>query len=139
MIDNQVFWAVLFAGTIAQLLKIAIFILKHHQQFHFADLFVTGGMPSSHSALVISLMISIFLTEGITSLFVMSVVIAAIVIRDAMGVRRTAGEEGKIIHRIIKKLRLKIPEFHYALGHLPEEVLAGCVIGAVVAFAVVLL
>jgi len=139
MISNPVFWAVLFAGAIAQLVKISIFIVKHHQEFHLADLFVTGGMPSSHSALVVALVVSLFMTEGISNLFILSAVLAAITLRDAMGVRRTAGEEGRIIHQMIRKLKLKVPEYHYALGHKPEEVLAGSVIGALAGFIVILI
>ncbi len=139
MINNQVLWAVIFAGAIAQLLKIGIFIIKHHQTFHFADLFVTGGMPSAHSASVVALLIAVYLAEGVSTLFVICLVLAVLTIRDALGVRRTVGEEGRIIHEIIKRQKLKIPEFHYALGHKPEEVLAGCLIGVVVAFAVVLI
>jgi acid phosphatase family membrane protein YuiD len=138
MIPNAVFWAVAFAGATAQLAKIALILIRHRQTLHVADLFVTGGMPSSHSALVVALVVSIFMTEGVSTVFVLAAVLAAITIRDAMGVRRTAGEEGRIIHEILKRLRLKIPEYHYALGHKPEEVLVGCVIGAVTAFIVVL-
>lgn len=138
MIDNKVLWAVIFAGAIAQLLKIGIFIIKHHQTFHLADLFVTGGMPSAHSASVISLLVAVYWTEGVSTLFVICLVLAVLTIRDALGVRRTVGEEGRIIHEIIRRQKLKIPEFHYALGHKPEEVLVGCILGAITAFIVIL-
>ena len=138
MIQNPVFWAVLFASVIAQLLKIGLLVLKHRQTFRLADLFVTGGMPSAHSALVMGLVVSVYLTEGFSTLFVVSLVLTGITIRDAMGVRRTVGEEGRIIDEIIKRLKLKVPRYHYSLGHRPDEVLVGCVIGVLTAFAVVL-
>ncbi len=139
MIDNPVFWAIFFAGAIAQLTKIAYLIIEHRQTFHLVDLFLTGGMPSSHSALVTALVVSVFMTEGFSTIFVVCLVLAGLTIRDALGVRRTVGEEGRIIHQIITKLKLKIPEYHYALGHKPQEVLVGSAIGVITAFIVVLI
>jgi len=55
--------------------------------------------------------------------------LAVIVIRDALGVRRTAGEEGKLLNRVIKATKLKLPPVHYSLGHLPKEVACGVAIG----------
>ena len=103
---------------------------------HVKDIVVTGGMPSTHSALVWAMAVSIFLSEGISTAFVLSVVLLVIVLRDAMGVRRTAGEEGHIIHQIIKKTNLKIKEYHYAMGHTPKQVVVGSVIGIAVSFIV---
>jgi len=100
-------------------------------QFHLEDLAVTGGMPSSHSAVVTALTLSIFLTEGPTPLFFTTLVMAVIVIRDALGVRRTAGDEGKLLNQVIKKAHLRLPPVHYSLGHLPREVAAGIAIGIV--------
>lgn len=129
LFQNKVFLAVLIAAVIAQVIKIHFLVIKQKQKLHIKDIFLTGGMPSSHSAAVSALAVIIGLTEGMGSLFVLSLVLAVVVIRDAMGVRRTAGEEGKIINRIIKAAKLKIPEKTYALGHTPSEVLVGMMIG----------
>jgi acid phosphatase family membrane protein YuiD len=127
---NKVLWSIVIAGVLAQLIKILIFKFKHKQKFHINDLIVTGSMPSSHSALVISLVISIYLTEmKITPVFLLAAVFAVVVIRDAFGVRRTAGEEGKLIDKIIKASKLKLKKFHYSLGHTPAEVTVGIIIG----------
>lgn|SRR3989344_4698252 len=136
ILQNKILLSVIAAGVSCQLLKIIIFILFHKQNFNIKDLFLTGGMPSTHSSLVWSLCISIFLTEGLTSSFIISLVLLAIVLRDAMGVRRTAGEEGHIIHQIIKKTNLKIKEFHYSMGHTPMQVFVGSLIGILVAMIV---
>ena len=130
---NKVLWSVIAAGVFAQLLKILIFKFKHKQKFHINDLIVTGSMPSSHSALVTSLAISVYLTEGLSSIFILSAAFAVVVIRDAFGVRRTAGEEGKLLNELIKITKLKIPNLHYALGHKPKEVLVGAITGILVA------
>ena len=66
------------------------------------DFFLTGGMPSTHSAFVISLVTILYLTEGVSSTFVVSLVLAVIVLRDASGVRRTVGEEGMVITQMMK-------------------------------------
>jgi acid phosphatase family membrane protein YuiD len=123
----------ILAGIVAQGLKIAIFIFKHKKSFHVKDLIVTGSMPSSHSALVMALTVSIALYEGFNTAFVISLILALIVIRDAFGVRREAGEEGKMLNRIIEAAKLKLPEEHYALGHTPLEVTVGVIIGVLAA------
>lgn len=135
----EVLLSIVIAGVFAQLLKILIFIFKHKQKFHINDLIVTGSMPSSHSALVTSLVISIYLTEGLTTIFLLSAVFAVVVIRDAFGVRRTAGEEGKILDKIIKASKLKITTFHYSLGHTPAEVTTGIIIGIIASILVYLI
>ena len=126
---NKVLWSIVIAGVLAQLIKILIFKFKHKQKFHINDLIVTGSMPSSHSALVTSLVISIYLVEQLSTTFLLAAAFAVVVIRDAFGVRRTAGEEGKLIDKIIKSSKLKIKKFHYSLGHTPKEVIAGIIIG----------
>ena len=128
---NKVLWSIVIAGVLAQAIKILIFKFKHKQKFSINDLIATGSMPSAHSALVTALVISIYLTEGLTTIFLLAAVFAVVVIRDAFGVRRTAGEEGKIIDKIIKSSKLKIRTFHYSLGHTPKEVIAGIIIGIV--------
>ena len=136
LFQNKIFLTVLIAGIIAQMIKIQFLVVKQNQKLHFKDLFLTGGMPSMHSAIVGSLVVILGLTEGVSSLFIVSLVLAAIVIRDALGVRRTAGEEGKVINQMIKKLRLKIPQMHFSLGHTPQEVLVGVIIGILSALLV---
>ncbi|MBD3355177.1 hypothetical protein GF361_04280 [Candidatus Woesearchaeota archaeon] len=129
LFTNKIFLAIFISLLVAQLIKVHFLVIKQKQKLHFKDIFLTGGMPSSHSSAVTALVIMLFLTEGVTSSSIISLVLAAIIIRDAMGVRRTAGEEGKIINRIIKKSKLKIQKVHYSLGHKPKEVLVGIIIG----------
>jgi acid phosphatase family membrane protein YuiD len=131
--------AVFMALVLSQGLKILLLLFVHKQKFYLADLFVTGGMPSSHSAIVTALVVAVGLTEGISNLFVLCAVLAAIVIRDALGVRRTAGEEGKLLNRIISMTKLKVKPLHYSLGHTPAEVTIGVLIGIVSGCVVLLL
>ncbi|MEK6876262.1 MAG: divergent PAP2 family protein [Nanoarchaeota archaeon] len=126
---NDIFLSILIAGAVSQILKIIIITVKHKQKFSFNDLIVTGGMPSTHSALVSSLAAIIFLEQGLSALFWVVLTFSLIVLRDSMGVRRSVGEEGKAIEKIVKYERIKIDRFRYALGHTPVEVAAGLFIG----------
>lgn len=135
LIANPIFLTIIFAGVGAQVIKIIIFLIKY-KTIHPLDVIATGGMPSSHSALMVGLPTIIYLTEGLTTAFFIALSLTFIVIVDAMGVRRTAGEEGRLLHRLIKKAGLKVKEPHYALGHTPAQVVVGAVFGFVVAVIV---
>ena len=126
---SNVFWTIVIAAVVAQGSKILIMMFKYKEGFHPVDLVITGGMPSQHSALVIALALIIYLNEGFSTLFFVSAVLAGVVIRDALGVRRTAGQEGKILNEIIKRTKLKLPRLHYSLGHTPAQVTVGFIIG----------
>jgi len=127
---NKILLAIILAGFGAQLAKMIIYWFRH-KSLTWHDLIVTGGMPSSHSAFVISLATIIFLEEGITSAFAISLVLAMIVIRDAFGVRRSVGLEGKAIEKLFKINKIK-SKFHYSMGHTPLQVFVGSVIGFVI-------
>jgi acid phosphatase family membrane protein YuiD len=130
--------SILLALAAAQGMKLLLFKSRHHQRLRLEDAVVTGGMPSAHSATVTALCISILWTEGWRdSTFALAVVLAVVVIRDALGVRRTAGEEGKTINSIIRLAHVKTPLVHYSLGHTPTEVAVGIVIGALAALTMV--
>src|SRR3989338_3136876 len=131
---SKILLAVLLAGFGAQLVKLVLYLFKH-KSLSLRDVVVTGGMPSSHSAFVIALATAVYLEEGVSTAFVISLVVALIVLRDAFGVRRTVGEEGLLLTEILKKLKLKTST-HIALGHTPLQVLVGAVIGLVVAVLV---
>lgn len=124
---NKIALAVLVGGFGAQLLKLLIFFFRH-KSLSWHDLVVTGGMPSSHSAFVVSLASIIYLEEGLSTAFVISLVLALIVLRDAFGVRRTVGMEGKQIEKLLKLHKLK-SKFHYSMGHTPLQVVVGAAIG----------
>jgi len=125
---QRVFFSIVAAGILTQAIKILLSKLHGHH-VHAADLVVTGGMPSTHSALVTALALSIYFTEGMTTTFLVAAALTAIVLRDALGVRRTAGEEGKIINQLITKTKLEVNPLHYSLGHTPAEVAVGVIIG----------
>lgn len=105
----------------------------------------TGGMPSSHSALVTSLCTTIGFRHGLDSdIFVFSLCFFLVVIRDAFGVRRSSGMQCKKINWLGKKLKDTEVIDEYAPlkevdGHTPMEVLCGCLVGFFVGLAFSLL
>lgn len=133
---NKVLMAVLLAGFGAQIVKLIVLWFRH-KTLTLKDLVVTGGMPSSHSAFVVSLATITFLEEGPSTLFAITLVIMLIVIRDAFGVRRSVGEEGMVINQVLKKIKLKT-KTHFAMGHTPLQVLVGSLIGLVISLLVYL-
>ena len=94
-------------------------------------------MPSSHSALVTSLCTTIGFREGVTSsLFIFSLFCAMIVIRDAMGVRRSSGVQAKILNELGAKMAetMHVPfkPVKEIQGHTPIEVFAGMIVGILI-------
>ena len=131
---NKILLAVLLAGFGTQLVKLIIYWFKH-KSLSWHDIFVTGGMPSSHSAFVVSLATIIYLIEGTSTAFAISLVFAFVIMRDAYGVRRSVGMEGKAIEKLFKINHLK-SKFHYSMGHTPLQVLVGAIVGLVIAVGV---
>ena len=131
---NKIIMAIILAGFGAQLVKLIIYWFKH-KSLTFHDIFVTGGMPSSHSAFVVSLATIIYLVEGTSSSFAIALVFAMVVLRDAYGVRRSVGKEGKQIEKLLKLHKVSSKE-HYAMGHSPKQVLVGSLIGFLVSICV---
>ena len=85
----------------AQVIKvlIALFITR---KFDLERLIGSGGMPSSHSALVCGLATAVFIRHGFMSFeFAVAAVLALIVMYDAMGVRRAAGEQAKTLNKLV--------------------------------------
>ena len=130
---NDVFLSVVIVAIIAQFMK---WVLSN---FSFRELLATGGMPSTHSAIVTALLISSYLETGFSAITGICLALFIIVIRDAFGVRRTAGEEGKAINKMIILQKLRLKKVEYALGHKPTEVIVGLVLGILVSIFIYLL
>jgi acid phosphatase family membrane protein YuiD len=139
ILQNRVLIVALLACLIAQMLKL-IFELIVHRKINVRVLVETGGMPSSHSALVTALACGIGETMGWASpAFAVTTVFAVIVMYDATGVRQAAGKQAKILNQMIDELFQEKPEFHEErlkelLGHTPVQVIVGSMLGVVVSF-----
>ena len=90
----------------------------------------SGGMPSSHSAVVIAVATFIGLKEGVhSSIFGLAFVFAMVVIYDSMKVRFSNGKQGEAINNIIEKGKLDVSKVRIVKGHTPLEVAVGSTIG----------
>lgn len=146
--ENPVFLSSITSIIFAQLLKAIIVLLKSTKKMPkeiiSTLLWKTGGMPSSHSSLVTALATSIGFKEGIgSSLFIVTLCLALIVIRDSMGVRRSAGLQAKALNLLGKQVSERLDvEYHFVKeiqGHAPIEVLVGAILGVIIAAAFALL
>jgi uncharacterized protein len=134
---NPVLVAALTAWSLAQVIKLPLEYIQT-RSWNWAILFRTGGMPSSHSALMAAAAHSIGLFTGFeTPLYGLAVVIAMIVIYDATGIRRQAGKHAEIINTMIRDLTsghpLQQERLREVLGHTPLEALGGTLFGLAVA------
>ena len=132
-LSNKVFWVTFLAWTIAQTLKVLIGVIKE-KRFNFRWFVGTGGMPSSHAAVVSSLAASVGMQYGLDStIFTIAMVFAFIVIFDAQGFRRSAGKQAGILNKMLDdiywKKRMDDERLKELLGHTPIEVFIGIVLG----------
>lgn len=130
----QILLLPLISGITAQIIK--FFIKSNKQKFSLNNILAYSGMPSGHSAIIISLATIIGLKEGLnSSLLAVCVVLAIIVIRDALGIRRYLGEHGRVLNILVKDLGndhvldQKYPRLLEKIGHTPLQVLVGSLIG----------
>jgi len=134
---NRVVLAAFAAWAIAQGIKV-ILTLIISRQFDVSRLFGSGGMPSSHSALVCAMVTSIGYAEGFSSsVFALGACFAAVVMYDAAGVRRSTGKNAAVLNHLLDGLagngfvfdeeRLK-----ELVGHTPVQVVAGALLGILV-------
>lgn len=141
---NPLFLSALASWLISQLIKTVISLGSHSidggKQLVEALLWRTGGMPSSHCALVSAITTSIAFKYGISSdFFVFSCCFSLIVVRDAMGVRRRSGQQAHALNDLGKQLSEKLDvDFEpvkETRGHKPIEVVVGLLLGFVIGVA----
>ena len=161
------FWSVITSNYIinvgvvswfsAQVIK-TILTFFRFRELRMERMFGAGGMPSSHSALVCSMTLAMAKLVGFGSpLFGVTFAFAMVVMYDAMGVRRAAGEQAKVLNRIIFSRVFDLlneeidedfgeregeerpdgapdqKELKEYLGHTPLEVLGGMLLGVLIA------
>ena len=145
ILSNSILMSAFWGWLVAQVLKTIIYVIVN-KNFNPERLMGDGGMPSSHSATVMALVTSTFLTYGAGSFeFAISGVLALIVMHDAMGVRRQAGKQAVVINNMMdwfKELDQDIPveqKLKEFVGHTPLQVLFGAILGIIVGAIVVAL
>ncbi|MFC4558631.1 divergent PAP2 family protein [Virgibacillus kekensis] len=146
---NFPLWAAFAAIIFAQVVKIPIRLIVT-REFKPGLAFSTGGMPSSHSAAVAALTTGVGITDGVTStIFAVATIFSVIIMFDASGVRRQAGEQAIVLNRLVKDFQYfmdeakewnkkeemeKRQELKELLGHQPIEVFFGGLSGVAIAF-----
>ena len=126
----------LLAWGIAQALKVTL-VSARQRRLNLRVLAETGGMPSSHSALVTGLTFGIGRVNGFNSAaFAIALIFSFVVMYDAAGVRRAAGRQAAVLNRLVEDLvamrGIQEDRLRELLGHTPVEVLVGAVLGAAV-------
>ena len=131
---NPVIDCALLAWFVAQTIKVLLGLFIHRQLD--ISLFVTsGGMPSSHSALVVACAAAVGKLEGTGSAaFALSVILAAVVMYDACNVRRSAGDTARLVNKLLRHVEKLTAEeladdLREVMGHTPLQVLAGSLLG----------
>lgn len=138
LLQNSVLGTAIIGWGTAQILKF-ILVLVIYKRFDFRRFIGSGGMPSSHSSLVVSLTMSIGFIKGFDSLmFALSAVMSLVVMYDAAGVRRSAGQQAAILNKIVEDwgradYSLTEKKLKELLGHTPVEVIAGAILGIIIA------
>jgi uncharacterized protein len=125
--------APIVAWTIAQTAKVIIYSVREHR-LNLRVLAVTGGMPSSHSAIVMGMTTAVGKYAGINSAqFAIALIFSFVVMYDAAGLRRAAGRQAAILNRLVEDLvnmrGVQEAKLRELLGHTPVEVLVGAVLG----------
>ncbi|MGC9124531.1 MAG: divergent PAP2 family protein [Caldisericaceae bacterium] len=140
LISNDIFIASAISSFVAQLLK--VFVMKNGEPLDWSFLFSSGGNPSSHTSAVTTLSLLLGVRYGFDSpYFTISMVFGAIVVVDALSVRREVGKHSKTLNEIFtetalgKRLQemMEIKLFKELIGHTGIEVFFGFLVGIAVA------
>lgn len=134
--SNKILGASLLACFLAQALKI-LFYYFQEKKLDITRIIGSGGMPSSHSSFVCALTTCVGIESGFNSpLFALSFVFSMIVMYDASGVRKSVGEQAKILNVIVKKIENHENDFEKELkeliGHTKLEVFWGAILGILI-------
>ncbi len=138
---NYVFICAVIGWFLAQAIKCVRYVVKN-KKFDFAVLMSSGGMPSSHSSTVCAVVAATAKLCGTGSPeFALAFILAFIVMYDAAGVRRAAGEQAKVLNRIADELSKG--DTHYLdkdlkefIGHTPFQVIMGALLGILISVVI---
>lgn len=135
---NHILNCAFIAWFAAQFIKVVLVYLTQNK-LDITRFVGAGGMPSSHSSCVVAMAVSVGRVCGVSSPeFAIALTIAGIVMYDATGVRRAAGEQAKILNYMMEHWQTGDNEFgkqlKELLGHTPVEVFFGALLGLLIGF-----
>ncbi len=142
LLDNRILLASFLAWAVAQVSKTFIDLIQQRRLI-LSRLVSSGGMPSSHSALVTGLATATGRVSGVSSAsFAIAVVVASIVMYDAAGVRRAVSIQARILNQMIEELfegkPLAEKRLRELIGHTPVQVFVGALLGICIGILVTL-
>ena len=123
---------------IAQIIKVILTLIKD-KKLDFTRMFGSGGMPSSHASFTVSLAVAIGMEMGFSEVeFALAAAFTIVVMYDATGIRRSAGEQAAILNKIVEQFGKETlqdtgKKLKELLGHTPKQVFAGAILGIFVA------
>lgn len=140
-IANKIFLAAAISWLAAQSFKVLLTFLVE-KEIRIERMHGSGGMPSAHTATIVSASTAIGIVEGwSSSIYALSLIMAFIVMYDASGVRRSVGKQAKWLNDIIfdfyKHKHVEEEKLKELIGHKPTEVVVGAILGIIIANLVV--
>jgi len=138
MVIHEVGIAALVSGVTAQVLKPFVDLLQK-KRFKIFRMFDSGGMPSSHTAVVTTLTFGIGAFEGVGSpLFTIALIMGLYFVFEATGLRQEVGHQARVLNEIVARARqahhFDADRLQELIGHTWAEVMGGLAIGLLVAF-----
>ena len=139
ILRNDVLIVSIVAWGLAQLSKLVIVLLRE-RQIHLQYVASAGGMPSSHSAVVVALATRTGMEVGVGSPeFALATIFASVVLYDAAGVRRAVSVQARILHRMLTEMieaqHFNEQRLRELIGHTPFEVFVGALLGVLSAIS----
>lgn len=130
---NKTLWVSVLSCFIAQFLK----MFTGEKRVEVSRIFISGGMPSSHSSFVSCMSVMIGLKHGFNSdIFAIAAVISCIIMYDASGVRQAVGKQATIINQLVEvwqnKKTTQQEKLKELVGHTPKQVIFGALLGILV-------
>ena len=143
---NHLIIAPVISWAVAQLIKIVLCFIKE-KRLDMKLIVSDGGMPSAHSATVVSLAVMCGWTAGFDSAaFAIAMIVAIVIMRDAVGVRRDSGIIAAVVKALAKRTNktgdgepVTADHLKDRAGHTPIQVACGCVTAIVVCIAYILI
>ena len=138
LMENRILWVGALSWLVAQALKVILTLIVE-KRLDWSRMFGLGGMPSSHTSVVVGVTVAVGVRMGFSSAtFAVSAALALITMTDAMGVRRQAGKQAAVLNRVVQELVENggdLPEetLKELLGHSPLQVFVGALLGLVIA------
>jgi len=133
LFENKALIAAILAWFAAQVIKVLL-VLFDEKKLDLSKMISSGGMPSSHSALITAMTASVGKTTGLDSVaFAIAAVTSLVVMYDAANVRREAGKHAELLNKIARDLypdnHMNQEKLKELLGHKQIEVAAGAILG----------